>query len=118
MKTTIQYCLDKMKTSGGSLSFNINKNFQINISLDKSVFDLFSEIYHGKQTSGELMEDKQVMKFGESSTLIIRRSTRSRLLEIRLPSIGQMENMIRTNAGWTIGTDGDELVIKKDRGRE
>lgn len=84
----------------------------IDVSLDGSVFDLFSEINHGKQTTGNLAEDKQVLRFGESSELIIRRSISSRLMEIRLPAIKQMENSIKTDGGWKIGTDGDALVIQ------
>ena len=90
----------------------------IDISLERSVFDLFSEIYYGKQAPTDIVEGKQVLRFGEYSALIIRRSTSSRLLEIRLPSVGQMGNTIRTNDGWTIGADGDELIIQKDGGRE
>ena len=67
-----------------------------------------------KKSSGQLVEGKQVLQFGESSVLIIRRSTSSRLLEICLPSIDQMGKMIIMNGGWGIETDGNELVIRKD----
>lgn len=90
----------------------------IDIFLDGSVFDLFSEINHWKQTTGKLVEDKQVIHFGESSELIIRRSTSSRLVEIRLPGTGQLKNSIKTNGGWKIGTEGNALVIRNCEERE
>ncbi len=89
----------------------------IDVSLDGPVFDLFSDINHGKQMTVQRAVDKQVIRFGESSELIVCRSKISRLSEIRLPAIGQMGNPIITDGRWKIGTDGNALVIRKVAGR-